>query len=343
MEATQAQHDSVPIDFQDFAQESFLNLLRWFRIIILQDAVFLKSKFPHSPLWQHSIFTSPLFENFSQRLYHEAIHGEDPEMVRIKNILPELGSKVDSGFSNIQSRVTLAEQTIRMDMAALKGGHQKLEFKIQPMLDFYELVIKNGGFDWSGHLSVLGLPTMSQSTPTHLSDANVNHSQGRVQTNYSNVQFNTINQSLNQNVLPVATNHLTNNNDPQVPVYHMQSTKLVEQAWKEFDQGVSLNAGAPRGPAIRELDQLWGNAWRRQDPTCKAYSRCKCIWEAIIQISAQFHMDPVELTKKVDKWRVADKTKVVSIPMLNQMLFDVSKGKMDPIWGLDNCMLLEFT
>jgi len=90
IEATDTANKENGPDLQDIAQRSFMELLRWFRVIILQDAVFLRDKFSGSPLWNHHVFKHPLFEEFAARLKVEARHGDEPRMVSISRVIPHV-------------------------------------------------------------------------------------------------------------------------------------------------------------------------------------------------------------------------------------------------------------
>ena len=63
---------------QDIAVRCFMNLLRWLRVVLLQDAVFLRRKYPTLNIWLQSVFNNAMFENFARELLHEAEHGETP-------------------------------------------------------------------------------------------------------------------------------------------------------------------------------------------------------------------------------------------------------------------------
>src|SRR5947207_15658632 len=89
IEQTDAINKANDPNLQDIARRSFMELLRWFRIIILQDIVFIRDKFPDSSLWNHYIFRLPQFEEFATRLKIEVRHGDESRMVSISRIAPE--------------------------------------------------------------------------------------------------------------------------------------------------------------------------------------------------------------------------------------------------------------
>ena len=77
VEQTDAANQANGLNLQDIAQRSFMELLRWFRVIILQDVVFIRGKFPGSSLWNHHIFRLPKFEEFATRLKIEIRYNDE--------------------------------------------------------------------------------------------------------------------------------------------------------------------------------------------------------------------------------------------------------------------------
>ena len=75
LEDTRAAILAMPERCRDVAAQAFLDLLEWFRVVLLQDAVFLCHKFPSLRLWTLPPFNHSLFNEFSKSLLHEVAHG----------------------------------------------------------------------------------------------------------------------------------------------------------------------------------------------------------------------------------------------------------------------------
>jgi hypothetical protein len=101
IESTNATNQKNGPDFQDIAQRSFMELLRWFRSIILQDIVFLRDKFPDSSLWNHYIFKLPQFEEFAMRLKIEARDSDEPRMASISRVLPHIAHVLQEQYRDV--------------------------------------------------------------------------------------------------------------------------------------------------------------------------------------------------------------------------------------------------
>jgi len=352
------------VEEQDVATGAFLTLFRWLRTVILQDAVFLRPRFPHSPIWQHPIFASPLFEQFAQQLSLEAKHGEEPRMAQINKILPDLGHVLQSQVGNLHTSVN----TLNGQMGVMNGKMEDLPYvrKLveemkqdnQPMIYFMRLFIENGGFNMDAHInSTITLPgfptrTMQQASSSSIATGTAALNVASQQTTSAQLEPDTeierrrINNDNNNiaTLVPTITGAIAacNNAQSAVPQYHLQPwIKTVEDCWQEYDEGICPGPLLPRGPAIRELDQQHGAKWRQHDSIRKSHARRKNIWEAVIQISKDYKKPPKDIAILIDKWRRAQK-KPVGLQTLNQMLADVKKGKIPPIWESDHRVLLEF-
>src|SRR5579859_7306714 len=88
IEESRAAAGNLSMEQRDVAMQCFLDLMEWCRVILLQDIVFLREKFPSLPLWLKSPFNQPEFEEFSTRLLHEVKHGIDPMYIQIAKTVP---------------------------------------------------------------------------------------------------------------------------------------------------------------------------------------------------------------------------------------------------------------
>src|SRR5208282_5256626 len=97
---------------QDIAVRCFMNLLRWLRIVLLQDAVFLRRKYPTLNIWLESVFTNVMFENFARELLHEAEHGETPQYVRVSRPMPDLAHQLREQHENQMNTMSAHHQSV---------------------------------------------------------------------------------------------------------------------------------------------------------------------------------------------------------------------------------------
>src|SRR5256885_13628448 len=111
IEETRSIIENIPISHRDVATQCFLELLTWFRVIILQDAVFLRERFPSLNLWLLAPFDHPLFEEFSGRLRHEADFGEDTKINQIRRTMPTVAQAMYDQHQNVLSTLLTYHQS----------------------------------------------------------------------------------------------------------------------------------------------------------------------------------------------------------------------------------------
>ena len=94
---------------QNMAAGAFLELLEWFREVLLQDAVFLRESYPDHPIFQDPVFSCPEFAGFASkvrdscRLAHENSHS-----TVMQKAMPVVAEKL---------RTVLAQQTAAEQLA----------------------------------------------------------------------------------------------------------------------------------------------------------------------------------------------------------------------------------
>ena len=105
-------NNAKPERDQDIAVRCFMSLLRWLRVVLLQDAVFLRGKYPALNIWLKPPFNSSMFENFAQQLLHEAEHEETPQYVRVSRAMPDLAHQLREQYENLMNAIVMHQQFI---------------------------------------------------------------------------------------------------------------------------------------------------------------------------------------------------------------------------------------
>jgi hypothetical protein len=65
------------------------------------------------------------------------------------------------------------------------------------------------------------------------------------------------------------------------PVYTLMKAKTVEDVWREWDLGI---AG---GPAVKDLERVWGHRWRPIGPCRVAFARRKVVLDELAKLRAR--------------------------------------------------------
>jgi hypothetical protein len=104
------------------AVDGFINLLKYFRIVILQDAAILVDNFPDNQLFKHDIFQCQDFKDFKASLLASIEERGNPSETRIQQAMPDmlnhintlgqsLGDKLNVLASNISEYGTTLKET----------------------------------------------------------------------------------------------------------------------------------------------------------------------------------------------------------------------------------------
>src|SRR5436190_20401509 len=258
IEVTNVANEKNGPDLQDIAQRSFMELLHWFRVIILQDAVFLREKFSGSPLWNHYIFKHRLFEEFAARLKVEARHGDEPRMVSISHVIPHVAHVLQEQHRAIQTTLNIHHQSNEIRFNNIDAKIQQSINEVEPLRQILAALNHRGLEVWTHiRVSEMGEATAAAVTqPFQLTSATSRSAPA----------------TADQSIIV-----------PSVPQYRMQGwVQTVVQLWEEYDKGIAPAVGQPRGPSIRVLDTRHGSAWRGPPADRQAYLRRRFIWLEII-------------------------------------------------------------
>ena len=312
----------------DCATELFCNLCRWLRIVILQDAVFLRRKFPRLAIWQESPFTHPLFLDFERRLIHESKNSDDVEYRQVFEAMPVLATQIQTQYQNVinslatysHSGLVQTEQFIDNGIKTILDRLNKLERTVQ----FVDALFSTG--------VTLPRVSLTLNLPTEESS-----SRDSTSTSTSSNPFPTI-----QSIAPAISTTIIQQDSQMdgqiqsIEQYHLSlSVKTVIQLWEEYDQGLAKRSYLARGPSIRSLDEQFGRDWRKKDDCRKAYSRRRRIWEAVIRAAKNLHLSEKEVAERIEQWRSSQSK--MSLTALNELLERSLKDRIDPVdsgvWG----------
>jgi Transcriptional activator of glycolytic enzymes/Centromere DNA-binding protein complex CBF3 subunit, domain 2 len=275
IEETRAAVENTSISKRDVATQCFLDLLIWFRVVILQDAVFLRKHFPFLNLWRRPPFNHSVFDEFANNLLHEANFGEDLRYVQIAKAVPKVAQLMQDHQQNIISSLSTYHQS--------SETHRN---QIQAQLAEYTDVLKL----MSMLVQRLSQDGIQLRTRVTLDNEDIGFT-ARALTSTSNSQS-------------LAVNSTQPSDDPPIQYQLNANVITITALWEEYSQGIASSPGAIRGPSIRRLDEQFDNKWRRVDPYRKQYSRRRHIWEAILRASENLALPPEMVAEKMERWRL---------------------------------------
>jgi len=315
---TQAANDAKPIAQRDVATTTFMGLLLWLRIVLLQDAVFLREKFPSLPLWLHAPFNTPLFEDFAKRLRHEGLHGRDPIAVRIANVVPDIARQMQSQFGNLMTMHRTCHQSNEIQVNRIETKLDEYNASVQPLSLFMQR-LSTDGVDMRTRLTLEHGGSELNARPT-------------IQTAGNDDRIGITSSSNKEQTAPPLRIAET-----AVEQYRLQPwVSTVAQLWEEYDKGISPETGRPRGPSIKGLNEKYDTKWRRDEAFRRPYARRRFIWEEVIAASANLRLSGEDVAKRIDHWR-SSQTPTLSLQKLNDSL----KTGIQ-LWGEKHIELLKY-
>ena len=301
LEYPRAANDAKPIGERDVLTQCFMDLLSWLRIVILQDAVFLREMFPSLSFWCYPPFNTPLFEDFAQRLRHEGQHGRDPIAVRIANVVPHIARQMESQFSNLITMQRTCHQSNEIRVNRIETKLDEYNASIQPLSSFMQ------------RLSTDGVDMRTRLTLEH--GGSELNARPIIQTAGNDDRIgNTSGSNKEQTAPPIRIG------ETAVEQYRLQpGVSTVAKLWEEYDKGISPESGRPRGPLIKGLNEKYDTKWRRDEAFRRPYAQRRFIWEEVIAASANLRLSGEDVATRMDRWR-SSQTPTFSLQKLNQSL-----------------------
>src|SRR5947207_10514558 len=271
LEETEAMNNARPERDQDIAVRCFMGLLRWLRIVLLQDVVFLRRKYPTLNIWLELVFNNVMFENFARELLHEAEHGETPQYVRVSRAMPDLAHQLHEQYQNQMNTMSTHHQTILTEnkqehVTANNNNRQEhmltRDIILQNLQPFISILtdLSNSGLNFHTH--------STSDTRVQLADssyiANITTDASLFDPNLI-TSMNSFSQSLVNEESAALISVSRSNSFAQYRLATHVNT--VVDLWREYKTGISA------GPSIQQLDEKFRAKWRTRDDCRKAYSR----------------------------------------------------------------------
>ena len=303
IEETRTAVESTPISNRDIATQCFLDLLTWFRVIVLQDAVFLQKQFPQLNLWNQSPFNDPMFEEFSKNLLYEASFGQDLKFVQIAKAMPKMAEILRGQQQDTMATLSAYHQSSERHRNQIQTQLKECTDALSPVSQIIGRLYQ-GGIHMRTQVTLDDV-TMPSTTSTLLS--NPSNPVGAL----------------------TASESTQVSEDPIVQYRLDANVRTIPRLWEEYDQGIVSTPNATRGPSIRTLNDRFGVKWRRVDPYRKQYARRRHIWEAILRVSKNLEIAPEIAAQKMERWR---RNHDYTLNKVNECLSAVTPDMPGP-WG----------
>lgn len=230
----------------------FLATMVFLRVVLLQDSVFLKKKYPTklSQLWEDELFSHPLYKEFEERLLAATESIVDPNKQAIEHILPgllennqQVLSTMNSGFEKVLSEM---EQLRSRNAMLTNYIHRVCHGTVSALnasLPLLETTVENDSF-----APVNAVATVAQG----------------IGNEYVNLERS------------------SNTVDTLGPISYKMSRTIcsVQDLWREWNFGLSGR------PAVKDLERSFGTKWRSNPSESRYFTGRKVIIDEIERLVA---------------------------------------------------------
>jgi hypothetical protein len=276
---------------RDIAAKGFIDLLKYFRRVILRDAVVLMKYYPRNQLWLDPIFSSSLFIQFKVDL--EAALMRTPAAsvhTRVQEAMPILANNISALTGELargqQSIISQLTNKLNSLEAIVRDGFLSMGQRSRPTFEVTvrerEVVNSSAAESQLRHedeapnsssVGIIGATTIMPSTgsvpPLALQSA------PHVQT-AANLFLNP----------PPAPSPTEISNSAGKPSYNMLDCKTVTDLMREYYEGINNTATGTKSKSIKELIEEHGMTWAN-GANSKRYSRRKHIYALVLAKATQ--------------------------------------------------------
>jgi hypothetical protein len=223
-------------------------LLQYLRVVLIQDAVLLKEKYPNLYIYHHTIFQNPSFINYSNDLKKAMCEKEHPRESQPRTAMPLLSEKID----------TIAFKTF--------SAQKEILGKLDKFYEDFNLEKRKLNDILDGKASIT-LKMEQSNYDNHNNTSNPN----KCDQPANNVE-NLINMQTEQNPLL--------ENGP--PYYKMcRALETVSEVWREYSEGFGGNV------SVENLENSYGTRWRKDENERRFFNRRNVIYQEIKKISRE--------------------------------------------------------
>lgn len=244
------------------ARTGFIKTLKWFRIVILQDSVILKERFPSWFVWKHPVFHSAEYKTFADQLKRSIISSETPAEHVLKQLAPAIMENIRVGNADLSSKLTSAlvrsasdvTATIIVEGQSSRRAQSRFFSSLSEELSTcFRRIATTTSHENENMPSINDVFFGNYSVNQHLKRRrNENEASAELQSG-DDMASETSHDSL----------------DELEPPQHKMSrcVKTVKDLWREFYCGLG------DGPAIITLEARWGTKWRQSEAESRFFQR----------------------------------------------------------------------
>ena len=124
----------VSIDTSQFVDDSqtpkrFLNVVKFLRVVFLQDAVPVRRLHPNLHIWNDPLFSTQEFREWEQLMLNQVEQVVEPAELRIREVMPAIIDRMDDQYQSLNTRLANIESQSAL-LQNIVNGQQSLEARL---------------------------------------------------------------------------------------------------------------------------------------------------------------------------------------------------------------------
>jgi hypothetical protein len=251
---------------RDLATAGFLKLLKYLRIVLLQDSISMIDLYPNLKIWKTPVFQGEEYLRWKQNAVKEVERTQTPMNLSLQEAMPHLSQLIkDQHFEVIQRLSQQLHESRSPHSAIINTMSEEVtqtKSMLQQLCDGSARVrIEFPNTNHGGAISALS----GKSPFNNVSGVGISISSGESAVNVSRV----------------GVAHTSETNDLPVQMGMGRGVVTVRKLWSEW------NVGLVGKLPIREMEKKYGTRWRQTPGESKFFCRRKKIIDAIISRSSQ--------------------------------------------------------
>ena len=279
--------DDSQSDQSDLAAQGFLRLLKTLRTILLQDSVLMRKEFPQHPMWTHEVFGRADYLTFAAELEASLAVPEPPEELRLKAVIPDVSRTIQNMHEDVVRTLAGSQGAVLPLLQLLLQRQDDAVRKLDELCSGQIPLVTVSRFDRSaltlpprtdvvpavpaGGLAAAVAPLPATTGPVVRMDA------GPVSAPVAQMQAHPLQPTGGPAPSTQAPAGLPLDPDAPPPLYRMsRNITTVRDLWREWNEGLGAD-----GPAVRELERVYGAKWRPDHAIRMFYSRRRLIIQEV--------------------------------------------------------------
>ena len=295
---------------QVYAKIQFLELLIYFRKLILQDSCRLKLKHPDHPIWNHEVFSHPLYSEFQEEVL-EASQDDHINSMTLEERLPEVMEYFNHKLDMLHGSFETFRKSTRNNLIRLQRRLNKMKVKVSfededtatMQHTIRRMMLRAEGFDPGTDMESLESETESD-YENRIELRKKRRIEENVRSTFTSLQRDSLVMDTDErpryHMHKNATKY-TNNPPPEFKMN--RNIKTVKNLWHEW------YIGSTTCPSVEFLEETYANKWRKDERDRIWFSKRKTVIRVVHDLAEQNGINKEQAIKILDRYLIQnDKT-----------------------------------